>query len=106
MWTAGEMLVSPASATLTAELSPEHLRGRYQGVFALAVPLGAFAAPILGGLVQQTGGSTTLWATCAAVGLVGAAGQLASGPRRERRVARLRSARPHPGEVRSDSVGR
>jgi len=42
--------------------------------------------------VQQHGGSTVLWLGCAAVGVVVAAGQLASGPARERRAAALRRA--------------
>jgi MFS family permease len=92
IWTLGEMLQSPSNSALIAELSPAALRGRYQGVNSLSWSAGSALAPIVGGFVQQHGGSTVLWLGCAAVGVVVAAGQIASGPARERRVAHLRRA--------------
>lgn len=53
VWTAGEMLKSPSTATPIAELSPETMRGRYQGAFSLSWSIAAFAAPVLGGLVRD-----------------------------------------------------
>jgi MFS family permease len=94
IWTLGEMLQSPSNAALIAELSPVHLRGRYQGVNSLSWSAGAALAPIVGGLVQQHLGDAALWLGCAAVGALVAVGQLASGPARERRAAALRSTAP------------
>jgi MFS family permease len=90
IWTLGEMLQTPANSTLIAELSPAALRGRYQGVNSLSWSGAAALAPIAGGFVQQHLGSTVLWLGCAGIGVVVAAGQLASGPARERRAAALR----------------
>jgi MFS family permease len=90
IWTLGEMLQAPSNSALIAELSPAALRGRYQGVNSLSWSAGSALAPIVGGLVQQHLGSTVLWLGCAVVGVVVAAGQIASGPARERRVAALR----------------
>ncbi|NLU77189.1 MFS transporter [Micromonospora sp. HNM0581] len=96
IWTIGEMLNSPSNATLIAELSPAELRGRYQGVFSLSWQLAGAAAPILGGLVREQAGNATLWAGCAAIGLVMAVGHLLSGPARERRALALRTVRAEP----------
>ena len=91
IWTLGEMLQSPSNAALIAELSPTALRGRYQGVNSLSWSAGAALAPIVGGFVQEHLGDATLWLGCAALGALVAAGQLASGPARERRAAALRT---------------
>ena len=96
IWTLGEMLQSPSNSALIAELSPAALRGRYQGVNSLSWSAGSALAPIVGGFVQQHLGSTVLWLGCAGVGVVVAAGQLVSGPARERRAAALREAAPGP----------
>ncbi|MFR9780315.1 MDR family MFS transporter [Micromonospora sp. MS34] len=91
IWTVGEMLNSPSNATLIAELSPGPLRGRYQGVFSLSWQLAGASAPILGGLVREHVGNTSLWLGCAVVGGVTAVAHLVSGPARERRAAQLRT---------------
>jgi MFS family permease len=86
------MLNSPSNSTLLADLSPEHMRGRYQGVFSLSWQGAAALTPLLGGLVQQHLGTRWLWLGCAAIGVVVAAAQAVSGPSRERRSAELRTA--------------
>ncbi|KXK60600.1 MFS transporter [Micromonospora rosaria] len=96
IWTLGEMLNSPSNATLVAELSPTDLRGRYQGVFSLSWQVAFAVSPVLGGLVRQSGGDTVLWLGCAVLGGLLAVAHLASGPARERRAARLRTAATDP----------
>ncbi|MFU8855021.1 MDR family MFS transporter [Micromonospora sp. SL1-18] len=91
IWTLGEMLNSPSNATLIAELSPAALRGRYQGVFSLSWQVAGAAAPILGGLVREHVGNSTLWLGCAVIGGAVAVAHLVSGPARERRAAQLRA---------------
>nr|BFE67598.1 MFS transporter [Actinoplanes digitatis] len=100
IWTVGEMLQSPSNSALIAELSPAQLRGRYQGVNSLSWSAGAALAPIVGGFVQQHLGGTVLWLGCAAIGVLVAAGQIVSGPARERRAKALRERAPvHPVAV-------
>lgn len=74
IWTLGEIAFAAASPTLVADLAPGHLRGAYQGSFAVAYT-GAFAAaPLIGGYVIAHAGATTLWLACLMIGvLVGAA---------------------------------
>jgi MFS family permease len=89
IWTVGEMLNSPSNATTLAELSPVALRGRYQGVWSLSWSAAAFAAPVLGGVVQQHLGRTALWLGCGGIGAAVALGHVLSGPARHRRATRL-----------------
>lgn len=97
IWTVGEMLQSPASATVLAELSPATMRGQYQGVLSLSWSIAGFAAPILGGFVREQFGNAPLWLGCAGIALLVAVGHLVTGPARERRAAYLRAiARPTP----------
>jgi predicted MFS family arabinose efflux permease len=86
VWTAGAMLAAPPNATIMAELAPPLLRARYQAVFFLTFALAGFLAPALGGLSWQHLGSA-YWLVIGAAGLLAAAGHLAAGPARERRVA-------------------
>ncbi len=89
VWTIGEILFAPASTSLVADLAPPHLRGRYQGVFAV-VSTGAFAAaPPLGGYVVARGGARWLWVGCFATGAAVAAGFLMLS-----RVTRRKAERP------------
>lgn len=89
IWTMGEMLNSPSTSASVAELSPAALRGRYQGASSLSWAMAAFAAPILGGYVQEHLGNAVLWWGCAAIGGVTALAHLVAGPARERRTAAL-----------------
>ncbi|WP_067508798.1 MFS transporter [Actinoplanes sp. TFC3] len=98
VWTLGEMLQAPSNSALVAELSPSLLRGRYQGVNSLSWSAGSALAPAIGGFVQQHGGNVVLWLSCAAIGGVVAAGQLLSGPARERRASELRVSELSPSE--------
>ncbi|MEN8615100.1 MFS transporter [Dehalogenimonas sp. THU2] len=68
--TLGEILFSPVSMTVVAELSPPSWRGRYQGFYGLAETLGISLGPTLGGaLLDRTApdGQMSLWAPIAAV---------------------------------------
>ncbi|MBV1849937.1 MDR family MFS transporter [Catellatospora tritici] len=91
IWTVGEMLNSPSNSTLIAALSPAAMRGRYQGMMSLSWSVAGFAAPVLGGWVQQHLGDEVLWLGCALIAAVAAGAQLWAGPARERRAAALRA---------------
>jgi predicted MFS family arabinose efflux permease len=96
IWTAGEMINSPVSGATVADLSRAEMRGRYQGVASLSFSLAQFVAPILGGLLLDHAPAPTLWIVLAVLGVAVAAGQLVTGPARERRVQNL----SHHQEVR------
>ena len=71
VWTLGEMAFLPVVPTIVARLSPEGLRGSYQGVYHASWGGAKMLGPVLGGLVFAGLGSSVLWA--AAAGLAGAA---------------------------------
>jgi MFS family permease len=76
LFTFGEILFAPASMSFVADLAPAQLRGRYQGVFAVAFTTAFAAAPALGGYIMTAAGARGLWIACLATGGVVAAGFL------------------------------
>lgn len=87
VWTLGEIVMTPASQGIVADLAPAALRGRYQGLYGMAWGSAGFAAPFVGGLVMSHLGSTALWMGCAALGVAVAVAHLAIAPARRRRLA-------------------
>ncbi|WP_328816206.1 MDR family MFS transporter [Nonomuraea cypriaca] len=84
VWTAGEIVTAGIAGSIVATLAPEHLRGRYSGLFGFAWSLAAVLAPLLGGPLLEIG-SGALWFTIGGVGAVSALGMLALGPAIRRR---------------------
>ncbi|MFI1097784.1 MDR family MFS transporter [Streptomyces sp. NPDC020917] len=77
VWTLGEIVHAPASMSVVADLAPATARGRYQGMYTLSWSAAAFAGPLAGGLVYDHLGRDAVWACCALVGTVAAAGYYA-----------------------------
>lgn len=92
IWTAGEILHSPVSSALVADLAPAHARGRYQGVFAMAFGSALFAGPFIGSWVMQRFGADALWLGCLALGAAVAVAHLLVAAPRRRRIEALRQA--------------
>jgi MFS family permease len=79
LWTLGEIVILPMSATMVADMAPADLRGRYQGMYSMTWGIASTIGPTLGGLVMAGPGGTTLWLGCLGVMLACALGQLALG---------------------------
>ncbi|MGZ4614496.1 MAG: MDR family MFS transporter [Actinomycetes bacterium] len=92
IWTVGEVIGAAVGPAIVADLSPAAMRGRYQGLFSFSFALAALVAPLAGGAVYDVFGGPVLWAGCAALSLVTAAGHLVIGPARARRLEELRAA--------------
>jgi MFS family permease len=75
-FTVGEILFAPASMSFVADLAPAALRGRYQGVFAIAFTSAFAVAPALGGYIMTAAGARWLWMACLATGCGVSAGFL------------------------------
>jgi len=103
IWTVGEMLSAPVAGTLTADLSPAHLRGRYQGLAAMSFTASGCFAPVLGGLVMDHVGDLAVWLGCFVLGTVVAIGHLVTGPARERRAAAMRALEARAAEQPADA---
>ena len=95
-WTVGEVIGFPVAAALVADLAPPALRGRYQGAFTMSWGIAFTVGPLLGGAILERLGGRALWIGCFAVGVLVAAGHLAAGPARRRRLGAV-PARPAAG---------
>jgi MFS family permease len=71
LFTIGEMVASPVTAAYVANLSPEHMRGRYAGAFGFTWPLALIFAPGLG-MKMLASNPLSLWVTCGMLGLLAA----------------------------------
>jgi MFS family permease len=88
VWTMGELLMSPVTPTVVADLAPLSLRGTYQGVHQMAWGAASCLAPALGSLALSKLGSSRLWAGCLLLGALVSLGHLAiAAPRRQRLLA-------------------
>jgi MFS family permease len=87
LWTVGEVVGFPYAALLVADLAPVSLRGRYQGAFSMCWGFAFALSPVVGGGLLSRFGPRTLWVACLVAGLAVAAGHLAAGPARRRRLA-------------------
>ena len=90
--TLGEIGSTPTGQAVSARLAPDHLRGRYQGVYQLSWTLAQIVAPLVGGAVIGAYGGAPLWIGCFAATGVAALAFLRIGARIERRVADARRA--------------
>lgn len=71
IWTLGEMVAAPVGYAYVADLAPEHLRGRYQGLYGLFWGTGSVTGPFLGTILFAAS-ATALWVTCGVIGAVAA----------------------------------
>jgi MFS family permease len=94
LWTVGEVIGFPVASTMVANLSPPHLRGRYQGAFSMCWGIAFTIAPLGAGEVMQRFGSRTLWLGCFAVALAVSFGHLATAEQRRKRLADLERGSP------------
>ncbi|MEM6783940.1 MAG: MFS transporter [Bacteroidota bacterium] len=74
VWTLGEIALVTVAPVMVARLSPDALRGAYQGVYGAAWGLAFLVAPLAGGVVFEELGRQALWMGCVGIGLVAALG--------------------------------
>lgn len=71
IWTLGEMIGAPVSYAYVSEIAPEHMRGRYQGLYGITFGSGAIFGPALGTLLYSHG-EVGFWGLCGGFGLAAA----------------------------------
>ncbi|WP_243454590.1 MDR family MFS transporter [Desulfosporosinus fructosivorans] len=59
--TLGEMLIMPAVPAATAQLAPQGKEGAYQGIIGGATSGGRMVGPLLGGMMYDFGGGSSVW---------------------------------------------
>ena len=70
--TMGEMMVSPTSQAVAAQLAPEDMRGRYMAVFGFSWGIPVAVGPLLAGLIMDHIGPRWVWYACGLLGLISA----------------------------------
>jgi MFS family permease len=86
VWTAGELLNMPVATNVAARLAPDHLRGRYLGLFATSFSFATFVGPLVGGFALDALGSDGLWIGCAVLSLAVLVGRIRNAPELEARM--------------------
>ena len=59
--TLGEMLILPAVPAAAAQLAPQGKKGAYQGIIGGATSGGRMVGPLLGGMMYDFGGGSSVW---------------------------------------------
>lgn len=72
VWTFGEMIFFPVSATYVSELAPPGRQGAYMGAYSMAWGLAFTLGPAAGTALLDRFGAAALWSTMLAVGLASA----------------------------------
>lgn len=72
VWTFGEMIFLPTSATFMSEIAPPERRGEYMGVFQMVFSLGFSLSALFGTAMLEQFGATVLWGATFAAGCVSA----------------------------------
>jgi MFS family permease len=67
IWTAGEMIYAPVTGAYVTNLAPEHLRGRYMGLWHSTWSIGMLLGPTMGTYIYERS-PNALWLTCLAFG--------------------------------------
>ncbi|NJD21346.1 MAG: MFS transporter [Melioribacter sp.] len=70
IWTFGEMIFFPSSASYTAILSPENRRGEYMGYFQMTFSFSLMLGPWIGALALDHLGYIILWCGAFVLGLI------------------------------------
>lgn len=72
VWTFGEMIFFPVSATYASELAPPGRQGAYMGAYSMAWGLAFTVGPAMGTAVMDRFGAAALWTSMLVVGLASA----------------------------------
>jgi predicted MFS family arabinose efflux permease len=73
VFTIGEMIFFPVTASYTSEIAPADRRGEYMGYYQMTFSFAFSAGPWLGTVVYQNYGSEILWSGALVLGLITAA---------------------------------
>ncbi len=88
IWTAGEIVESPAAAAFVADRAPPHARGRYQGALGSMFAGAAVVGPLVGTSAYHVS-PQALWLGCGLIGVAAAALALEAGRRPAPTVATI-----------------
>lgn len=94
IWTLGEIGIAVMFGAVFADLAPADLRGRYMGVASTTWSIGGVLGPLIGTMLLDQTGRTTLGSACAITAIALFAGQQALAPALRCRTATHGEQRP------------
>ncbi len=68
--TLGELIMVPTASTLTANLAPADMRGRYMSIYGLTWAVASGTGPVVGGYLNDTIAPVSIWYGGLCIGLV------------------------------------
>jgi MFS family permease len=71
--TVGELILIPTATTLTANLSPKDMRGRYMSIYGLTWGIASGIGPVIGGLLNDNIGPAAIWHGGFVIGMIATA---------------------------------
>jgi MFS family permease len=69
VWSLGEMIAAPVAFAYVADIAPEHLRARYQGLYGVFFESGTVTGPAIGTALFAWN-PTGFWLLCGALGIL------------------------------------
>lgn len=86
VWTLGEIVTAPVTSAVVSRLAPPDLRGRYQGMVALAFSCAGMLGPLIGAAALDRFGAS-FWPGLLGLGVVSALVMVRIGPALRERLA-------------------
>jgi len=74
--TFGELMIAPTSTALTANLSPQEMRGRYMSIFGLTYGIASGLGPMIGGFLNDAISPAAIWYGGMVMALISVGGYL------------------------------
>lgn len=88
--TIGEMVLAPEGTALVARFSPEHMRGRYMGMFGFTWGISFAVGPLAAGFIMENYDPNWVWYIAFLLGALGTIGYLVLHAATQKRFANLK----------------
>ncbi len=85
--TLGELMIAPTATALTADLSPQEMRGRYMSIFGLTYGVASGLGPLIGGFLNDAISPAAIWYGGMIMALISVGGYLIMRQEYRKRIA-------------------
>ncbi|MEX1071298.1 MAG: MFS transporter [Anaerolineales bacterium] len=95
--TVGEMVLAPEGTALVARFAPEHMRGRYMGMFGFTWGIAFAVGPLAAGFIIENYDPRWVWYVAFILGMVGTLGYLVLHAATQKRFSKIKAEPVHLG---------
>jgi MFS family permease len=92
--TVGEMVLAPEGTALVARFAPDHMRGRYMGIFGFTWGIAFAVGPLAAGYIIENYDPRLVWYISFILGIVGTVGYLIMHAATQRRFKNIKVEEP------------